>query len=127
MRRLRIDGQSMRASIDCESRSLRGLRSCSHEGLSAAFLNQVSILIEDSPVPGDDASPSAGLRLQRLDRGEGVDRITEDDRTMKLPFEDGQEREGVDARRLAHQAGGDGQTEQSMSHRPAEGVALAEE
>ena len=101
--------------------------SCSHERLGAAFLDQVSILIENSSVPGDDASPTFGLGLQRLDGGQGVDRVPEDDRPMKLPFEDRQKCEGVDARRLAHQAGGDGQTEQSMSHRPAEGVVSAGE
>ena len=99
-------------------------RSCSHESLSASFLNEVSILIQNSPVPGDDASSSLGLRLQRLDGREGVDRITENDRAMKLPFEDGQKRESIDARCLAHQSGGDGQTEQSVSHGLAEGVAL---
>ena len=101
------------------------LGSCSHERLGSPFLNQVSILIENFSVPGDDASPSVGLGLQRHDGGEGVDRITENDWPMKLPFEDGQKREGVDARCLAHQAGGDGQTEQPMSHGPAEGIASA--
>jgi hypothetical protein len=43
---------------------------------------------------------------------------------MKFPFEDAQKRECVDSRRLAHEAGCNGQTEQSMRHRPAEGVVL---
>jgi hypothetical protein len=100
------------------------LRSCSHERLGAAVLNQVSMLIQDFSVPGDDASPSPGLRLQRKYCREGVDRIAEDNRSMKLPFEDAQEREGVDARRLAHESGGDGQTKQSMSHGSTERVDL---
>ena len=43
---------------------------------------------------------------------------------MKLPLEDGEKCEGVDPRCLAHQTGGDRQTEQPMSHRPAEWVVL---
>ena len=53
-----------------------------------------------------------------------MDRVTEDDGTVKLPFENGQKCEGVDTRCLAHQAGGNGQTKQSVGHGPAEGVAL---
>ena len=100
------------------------LRSCPHERLGSSFLNQVSILIQNFSVPGDDASPAFGLRLQRLDGGQGVNRITEKDWPVKLPFENRQKREGVDAWRLAHQAGGNGQTKQPMSHGPAEGIAL---
>ncbi len=51
-------------TIDAESWNGRLLRSSSHECLGSAFLNQVSILIQDFPVPGDDASSSFGLRLQ---------------------------------------------------------------
>jgi hypothetical protein len=54
-----------------------------------------------------------------------VDRIAEDDGSMKLPFEDGQEREGVDPRCLAHESGGNGQTEQSMSDGAAKRVDLS--
>ena len=92
--------------------------------MRAPFLDQLSILIEDSAVPGDDASSAVGVRLQCLYCRESVDRIAEDDRAMEFPFEDGQKRESVDARSLAHQAGGDRQTEKSMSHRPAERVVL---
>jgi hypothetical protein len=53
-----------------------------------------------------------------------VDCITEDDWPVKFPFEDGQERQRVDARSLTHQAGSDGQAEQSMSHGPPERVGL---
>jgi hypothetical protein len=42
----------------------KGLRSCSHEGLRAPYLDQVAILIEDSPMPRDDASPFRGVGLQ---------------------------------------------------------------
>jgi len=75
-------------------------------------------------VPGHDASPAVGVRLQRLDPRESVDRIAEDDRALELPFEDGEKREGVDARSLAHQAGGDGKTKQSMGHWPPKRVVL---
>jgi hypothetical protein len=99
------------------------LRSCSHERLGAAFLNQVSILIQNFSVPCNDASPSSCLTLQRNNDRLGVDRVPKDDWSVEFPFEDCQERQGVDARSLAHEAGGDGQTKQSMSHRPAEGIA----
>ena len=42
---------------------------------------------------------------------------------MESPFEDRQEGQGVQARGLAHQAGGDRQAEEAMSHRLAEGPA----
>ena len=101
------------------------VNSCSHEGLRASFLDEVTVLIEDSTMPGDDASSAVRVRLQRLDLRERVDRVPEDDRTMEFPFKDCEEGERVDARSLADQAGGDGQTEQAMGHRPAEGVVRA--
>jgi hypothetical protein len=100
------------------------VRACSHERLGASFLDEVAILIENSPMPRDDASASFGLRLQRLDGRHRVDRITKDDRTKKLPFEDGHECQRIDARSLAHQSRGDGQTEQSMSDGPSERITL---
>jgi hypothetical protein len=92
--------------------------------LGAAFLNQVSILIENFSMPGDDSSAASGLRLQRKYGGQGVNRVPKDDGAVKFPFENGQKRECVDTRRLAHQARGDRQAKQSMSHWPAERVAL---
>jgi hypothetical protein len=92
--------------------------------LGAPFLYQVSILIENFSVPGDDASTSSGMRFQRKNGGQGVNCVSKDDWSVKSPFENGQERKGVDARRLAHEAGGNGQTKQAMSHGPAEGIAL---
>ena len=53
-----------------------------------------------------------------------MDRVAEDDRMMELPFQDRQEREGIHARGLAHQAGGDREAEESMGDRPAEGAAF---
>jgi hypothetical protein len=93
--------------------------------LGAPFLNQVSILIQNFSVPRNDASPSSRLRLKRKDGGQGVNRVAKDDWPVKFPFEDRQKRQRVDTWRLAHEAGGDGQTEQSMSHWAAEGVALS--
>ena len=99
------------------------MRSCSHERLGAAFLNQVSILIQNFSVPCNDATPSSCLTLQRNNDRQGVDRVPKDDWSVEFPFEDCQERQGVDTRSLAHEARGDGQTKQSMGHGPAEGIA----
>jgi hypothetical protein len=74
-------------------------------------------------MPGDDASPAAGTRFQRLDRRHDMDRVSKEDRTVEFPFQDGQERERVDSRRLASQTGGDGQTQQPVGDWAAEGVA----
>ena len=52
-------------------------------------------------MPGDDSAPALGLGKQRLDLRERMDRITEDDRAMKLPLKDGEKCDGVDARCLA--------------------------
>jgi hypothetical protein len=43
---------------------------------------------------------------------------------MKLPFQNGEECEGIDPRSLAHQTRGNRKTEETMSHRPAERVAF---
>jgi len=91
--------------------------------LGAAFLNQVSILIQNFSVPCNDATPSSCLTLQRNNDRQGVDRVPKDDWSVEFPFEDCQERQGVDTRSLAHKARGDGQTKQSMSHGPTEGIA----
>ena len=91
--------------------------------MGAPFLNQVSILIQNFSVPRNDASPSSRLRLKRKNDGQGVNRVAKDDWPVKFPFEDRQKRQRVDTWRLAHKAGGDGQTKQSMSHGPAEGIA----
>ena len=53
-----------------------------------------------------------------------MDGIPKNDWPMEFPFEDGQKCEGIDARRLAEETGGDGQAKQSMSHWPAKGTAL---
>jgi hypothetical protein len=92
--------------------------------LCASILDEVAILIENSPMPRDNASASFGLRLQRKNGRHRVNGITKDDRTMKLPFEDGHECQCIDARCLTHQSRGDGQTEQPMGDGPSERVAL---
>jgi hypothetical protein len=43
---------------------------------------------------------------------------------MKLPIEDGKERQGIDPRSLTHQTRRDCQTKQTMSHRLPERVAF---
>jgi len=99
------------------------MRACSHERLSAAFLNEVAVLIQNPPVPRDNAPASFGLRLQQFNFGYGMDRIAEDDGTMKFPFEDRHECQGVNARSLAHQSRGNGQAEETVCDGPSEGVA----
>jgi hypothetical protein len=95
----------------------------SYQRLGTPRLNQIAILIEDSSVPCDYSPTPFCLRLQRLDGGKCVDRVAEKYRLMKLPFEDRQKREGVDARRLAHQSTCDGKAEQAMRDRPSEWAA----
>ncbi len=83
----------------------------------------MTILIQNAPAPGDDASPTAGARFERQDRRHDVDRIAKEDGTMKSPFQDGQERQGVHSRRLACETGGDRETKEPMGDWAAEGVA----
>ena len=52
-------------------------RSSSHEGLRATFLHNVSILIDDSTVPGHDTASTGGVRAQFLNLGQSVDCISE--------------------------------------------------
>lgn len=100
-----------------------GASPSSYKGLGTSPLNQIAILIEDSSMPCDYAPTPFCLRLQRLDGGKCVDRVAEKYRLMKLPFEDRQKREGVNARRLAHQSTCNGQAEQAMRHWPSEWAA----
>ena len=64
---------------------------------------------------------------QRLDLRQSVDRITEDDRAMEFPLEDGENARVSTRGAWLIRAGGDGETEQAMGHGPAEGVVLAAE
>jgi hypothetical protein len=99
---------------------VRGLaRAAADQGLGPTFLNETALLVENSAIPGDFAAPAIPARFQGLDPRDPVERVAEDDRVMEFPFEDGQKRQGIDSRGLAHQAGGDRQTEKSMSDRPA--------
>ena len=114
------------SAVVLDAGTRRGLaRSCSHERLSATFLHQESVLIEHTALPGNETTPSVGLRLERFNLGNGVDRIAKCDRTEESPFQDRQKRHGVDPRRLADQTGGNGHAQQSMCDRPAEWPALA--
>ena len=56
----------------------------------------MAVLIQNPPVPRDNAPASFGLRLQQFHFGYCMDRIAEDDGTMKFPFEDRHECQGVD-------------------------------
>lgn len=53
-----------------------------------------------------------------------MDGVTEGNRMMKFPFEDTQERQGVDSGSLAQEAGRDGQTQETMRDRTAKRVVL---
>lgn len=58
-----------------------------------------------------------------MDGGKDVDRVAEKYWFVKLPFEDRQKRDGVDARCLAHQSTCNGKAEKAMSYRPSEWAA----
>ncbi len=77
-------------------------------------------MVQDTSIPGDNPAPASGLSLQCLHGGKGMDRITEDDWAMKLPFENGQKCERVDAGRVADQPGGNRQAQQAMGDRSSE-------
>ena len=97
-------------------------RAAAHEGLSSAILDELPVLVEDPPIPGDHATSAVGRGLQGVHTCDPPDRVTEMDRTMESPLQDGEERQGVDARRLTEQPGADGQAEQTMGDRLAEGA-----
>jgi hypothetical protein len=80
----------------------------------------VSLVIEDPAIPGDDAPSRVAAAFQGLDAGNPVDRITEDNRAMEPPFQDRQERQGIDPWSLGEQARGDRQAQQSVRDRPSE-------
>jgi hypothetical protein len=91
--------------------------------LGAAFLHEPFFLVEDPSVPGHHTAPTVPARLEGFHSRDTVDGVTEEDRMMESPFEDPQEGERVQARSLAHQAGGDREAEESMGHGLAEGSA----
>jgi hypothetical protein len=70
--------------------------------LRAAFLHDVTTLIDDSPVPGHDTAPTAGMRAQFLNLGQGVNCVPEQDRAVKSPLKNSKERQGIDPRGLTH-------------------------
>jgi len=86
-------------------------------------LNEVPILIQNATKPCDDATAAAGNGFACEDRRHDVDRVPEEDRAVKLPFQDAQECQCVDSRRLARKTRGDGQTKESVRDWAAEGVA----
>jgi hypothetical protein len=112
-------------ALGVESRKIIA-RSCSHEGLRATLLHHDSILIENAPNPGNNAATSVGMRLERLDLGNGVDRVAKDNRTEESPFQNRQKRHGIDPRCLADKSRGDRHAEQSVRDGPAEWAALTE-
>ena len=81
--------------------------SCSHEGLSAAFLDDDSVLVEDTALPGDDTAPTVGVGSECLDPGDGMNGVTEGDRMEEFPLENGEERDRIHTWCLADQTGGD--------------------
>jgi hypothetical protein len=94
--------------------------------LSATLLHQDFILIEHPASPCNDAPSSAGVSFEELDARDNVYGVTEGNWTKKSPIKDSQERDGIDAYRLAGQSGSDRHSEQSMGHGPAERAAPAE-
>jgi hypothetical protein len=112
-------------ALDVESRWILA-SSCSHEGLRATLLHDKSVLIEDAPTPRNNAATSVGMRLERLDLGNGVDRVAKDNRTEESPFQNRQKRHGIDPRCLAAKPRGDRHPEQSVRDGPPEWAALTE-
>jgi hypothetical protein len=94
--------------------------------LGTALLDDLVVLIDDLSPPGDDAATAPRLGLQVFHLGNDPQSVTKDDREKKSPFQDGQEREGVDSRRIAGQPCGDGQNEQAMSDWSSEGTLCRE-
>jgi hypothetical protein len=99
-------------------------RSAAYEGLGPTFLNETALLVENPAIPGDFTASAVSAGLQGFDPRDRVERVAESDRVMEFPFEDSQERHRIDSRGLGHQAGGDRQTEKSMSDRPTIRAAL---
>jgi len=91
-----------------------------NERLSAAFLNDDRILIQDSTMPGYDAAAASRLGLQVLDARNHPDGVPEANRRMKPPFQDRQERQSINPRSMRNQSGCDGQAEDSMGYGSSE-------
>ena len=94
--------------------------------MSAALLDDLAVLVDNLTMPGDDAATASRLGLQRFHSGNDLEGVAEDDREQKSPFQDGQECEGVDSRRIADQARGDGQNQQAMGNRSSERTLFRE-
>src|SRR6185437_15933789 len=91
-----------------------------HQGLGQPFLEGLAVGVDKPALPGDDPAPSARPRLERDDPRDDLDGVAEGDRMKELPLQDGEERQGLDAGRMAGQARGDRQAEQAMRDRLAE-------
>ena len=93
------------------------MRLSANQGLAAAFLDDLRILIQDVAMPRDNATPAPCLGLEGLDSGNHLDSVAESDGKQESPFEDRQKGHRINPRCMADQTGCDGQAQNAMGHR----------
>jgi hypothetical protein len=98
------------------------IHSCTHERFGATFLDEVSVLVDDASVPGDDSAAAGSAWLEGLDGRNHMDGVTEKDRAMKAPFKDRQKGQGGDVGCLARQAASDGQSQKAVGNGASKGI-----
>src|SRR5262249_40434382 len=56
------------------------------QGQGHALLNDLFFLVDELPLPGDDAAPAARARLLLQHQALDADRVADEDRPAKVPF-----------------------------------------
>src|SRR5262249_45506395 len=104
----------------------RGLGYCAlraaslDQGHRDALLGDLAGLINDLPLPGDDAAPPPAAHLFLDDARPQFDRVADEDRLLELPVADGDEGQRAHHGAVDGEAGGDRKDEHAVGDGPAE-------
>src|SRR5262249_53269131 len=96
------------------------------EGDGDALHDQLAVLVEDLPSPGDLATATPAAQLLVQDGADDVDGVAGKDRLAEVPFLDAQDRQGPHGRRVQAQPRADREDQQAVRDGPAERRAARE-
>src|SRR5262249_8118006 len=91
-----------------------------------ALLDDLLLLVEDLPFPGDDAAAAARPRFLLQHLTADADRVADEDRPAELPVTDRQDSEGAHHWEVDTESARNGQNQQAVGDGPAERCRLRE-
>src|SRR6266511_2416622 len=86
-----------------------------------ALLDDLPLLVDELPLPGDDAATTARPRFLLQHLAADADGVADEDRLAELPVADRQHGESAHDRDVDAQSAADGEDEQAVGDGPAEG------